>query len=96
MRTFDTKQADIASSVITTQTLVLDADGYVQGANVECRWAKVIAEAQKTIYIGGNSDVAVTCPLLSNTVWQEFKIANTDALHFKGTTADKIYIISGS
>lgn len=96
MKTFDTKKSNVASSVITTQTLVLNSAGYIQGGDVECRWAKVIAESGKTIYIGGNSSVANTCPLLSNTVWQEFQIANTDALHFKGTAADKIYIISGS
>jgi hypothetical protein len=92
----DTKKSDIASSTITTQSLAIAASGLVQGGDVECRWAKVIAEAAKTVYIGGNASVDNTCPLLSNTVWQEFQIDNTQALHFAGTEGDKVYIISGS
>jgi hypothetical protein len=95
MDTFDTRDTNIASSSITVQTLTLDGDGYIQGGDVECRWAIIKVEA--VTYVGDASDVAATdFPLASTDLPLKVQIANTEVLHFKGTATKKVYLISGS
>jgi hypothetical protein len=95
MKTFDTKQSDIVSSTITVQTLTLNSSGYAVGAEVECRWA--IIKVSANTWLGDAVDVANTdFPLVSTDHPLPVTIANTELLHFFGTAAQKVYLISGS
>jgi hypothetical protein len=95
MKIFDTKNAAIASSSITVQTLTLNGDGYAVGADVECRWA--IIKVSATTYLGDASDVAATdFPLASTDLPLKVQVANTELLHFKGSAGQYVYLISGS
>lgn len=93
----DTKDAKVCSSVVTAQVLTLDADGFIHGGDVECRWAVIKVEAATAL--GGLPDVLTTgYPLLSTVLASALtlQISNTDCLYFKGTAGKKVYILSGS
>lgn len=95
MRTFNTKKSDIASSELTVQTLTLDGSGYAVGADIECRW--VIIKVSANTYLGDSSAVDNTdVPLVSTDIPLRLNVANTEILHFYGTAAQKVYLISGS
>lgn len=86
----------IVSEDFDVEVIVLDADGLGRGANQACREVTVWPEEGKDVLIGGTVATAATGPPLADGIsmhYMKIPIVNTNKLYFKGTAADKVYLL---
>jgi len=84
--------SNIVSGSFGVEVITLDGSGLGQGSDQPCREVTVWPEASKSIKIGESTSAANGGPVLIAD-YLIIPIENTNKLHFKGTSGDKVYLL---
>lgn len=87
---------DVVSGEFGTEVITLDSDGLGQGSDQGCRSITILVEEAKDVTFGESVLAAASGVPLPNGVSThplELPVSNTNKLYFKGTAADKVFLI---